>query len=152
MKKIIGLLVIGFLFVSCKVLLSSNEPVSKVVKVTGINQNELYVRSNNWMVNIFKNAKSVIQFTDKESGVITGKYLLAQVSQSSQYAAAQYVYAVINIQVKDGAAKITVTPGAFNYIKGNPYSIYSPEQAKIDVDKLITEFEIYIVKKVDKNW
>ncbi len=40
-----------------------------------LNQDQLYVQANLWLVKIFTDSKSIIQFSDKEAGVIAGKYL-----------------------------------------------------------------------------
>ncbi|WP_107822016.1 DUF4468 domain-containing protein [Mangrovibacterium marinum] len=53
----------------------------QVIEVPGT-KDELYVKANEWMVRSFNNAKSVIQFQDKEAGKIMGKYLLHGSSQS----------------------------------------------------------------------
>lgn len=77
MKKLL-LLPVLFLFISCGITNStpvSISPISSKINVSG-EQNELYVRANNWMVGNFTDAKSVIQFSDKEEGIVTGKYLL----------------------------------------------------------------------------
>ena len=39
-------------------------------------KDENYVLANEWMVETFNNAESVIQFTDKESGTVRGNILL----------------------------------------------------------------------------
>lgn len=154
MKKQIKIILVLTLLIlqSCAVVTTESNPVSKVVNVDGETKNELYVRANNWMVGMFKNAESVIQFTDKESGTITGKYLLGTITAASKYGPAQYAYAIINIQVKDGASKITITPQSFRYAQGNMFTLYNEEKAAADVQALIQEFEIAIKKKENNNW
>lgn len=139
-------------FQNCTVITTESKPVTKVVYVEDATQNELYVRANNWMVVAFNNAESVIQFTDKETGTITGKYLLGTITQASQYGPANRAYAIIQIQVKDGASKITVTPDSFKYAKGNPYTLYTGEKAQEDINALIISFEQSIMQKEDQDW
>ncbi len=136
----------------CAVITTESKPVSKVVNVEDATQNDLYVRANNWMVSAFNNADSVIQFTDKESGTITGKYLLGTISQANQYGPANRAFAIIQIQVKDGASKITITPDSFKYAKGNPYTLYTGEKAQEDINALLISFEQSIKQKEDKDW
>tara|TARA_R110002111_G_C5848927_1_gene359559 strand:+ start:127 stop:594 length:468 start_codon:yes stop_codon:yes gene_type:complete len=155
MRKLLLLPVLTLLiltFQSCAVITTESKPVTKVVNVEGATQNELYVRANNWMVSAFNNAESVIQFTDKETGTITGKYLLGTISQASQYGPANRAFAIIQIQVKDGASKITITPDSFKYAKGNPYTLYTGEKAEEDINALMVSFEQSIKQKEDKDW
>lgn len=155
MRNLLPLILIATIlltFQGCAIITTESNPVTKIVQVENAEQNQLFVRANNWMVEAFNNAESVIQFTDKESGTITGKYLLGTVTAASQYGPANRVFALIKIQVKDGASKITITPEAFKYAKGNPYTLYTNEKAKIDVNNLIRSFEDSIVKKEDNNW
>lgn len=104
------------------------------------------------MVTAFNNADSVIQFTDKETGTITGKYLLGTISQANQYGPANRAFAIIQIQVKDGASKITITPDSFRYAKGNPYTLYTGENVEEDINALILSFEMAIKQKEDDDW
>jgi len=155
MRKLLLLPVLTLLIFSvqsCAVITTESKPVTKVVNIEGATQNDLYVRANNWMVGAFNNAESVIQFTDKETGTITGKYLLATISQASQYGPANRAFAIIQIQVKDGASKITITPDSFKYAKGHPYTLYSGEKAEEDINALMISFEQSIKQKEDKDW
>lgn len=52
---------------------------SHVVEINA-EQNTLYVRANNWMVDQFQNADSVVQFADKESGTVSGRYMLGVIA------------------------------------------------------------------------
>ena len=120
---------------------------SKVFDVNNATKDELYVRANNWMVERFTSAKSVLQFSDKEQGVISGKFLLNSIilGKSSNYGPLVYedVYAIIKIQLKDNKVKITVKPkpykNAFNsFAGGKSYPVESVEQ---DMQSLISSFQ-----------
>lgn len=104
------------------------------------------------MVDTFNNAESVIQFSDKESGSISGRYLLGTVVAPSQYGSGTKAYATIKIKVKDGAAKIIVTPESFTYAKGNMYTLYTEENAQSDILNLINSFKISMGTKEDNSW
>lgn len=127
-------------------------PVVKVIPVENVPQNKLYVRANNWMVGAFKDAKSVVQFSDKESGTITGKYYLTPITATTQYGAGTDAYAIINIQVKDGASKITITPDTFDYMKGNMFTIYNEDIAKERMASIVTSFEETIQLEDNTDW
>ena len=153
MKKLF-LLSISFLLLNCGLtpsLMQSN-PIEKVFKLEGQNKSDLYVKANQWMVNSFNNAKSVIQFSDKESGTITGKYMLGKLTASDRFNPGTEAYAIVNIQVKDGASKVTITPESFKYYKGNPYSLYSEEKAIKDINALFDSFEKYMNTKNNNDW
>jgi len=155
MRKLLFLPVLALLiltFQSCAVITTESKPVTKVVNVEDATKTELYVRANNWMVSAFNNAESVIQFTDKETGTITGKYLLGTITQANQYGPANRAFAIIQIQVKDGASKITITPDSFKYAKGNPYTLYTGEKAEEDINALMVSFEKAIKQKEDNDW
>lgn len=47
-------------------------PYQKVIDVDGT-KTELYVKAMDWMTKTFVSAKAVIQFQDKEAGIIVGK-------------------------------------------------------------------------------
>jgi hypothetical protein len=148
MKKFLSLSVLVIMvisFQSCAISQFEGKDEVRIVKIEHSNLNELYVRANNWMVETFNNAESVIQFSDKESGTISGRYLLGYLTQNSGR-----VFATIKIQVKDGAAKITVSPESFQYAVGMSY--YTGIDAENDVENLLNEFEQYMLQKEDNNW
>ena len=137
---------------SCAVITTESKPITKVVNIEDATKNELYVRANNWMVSAFKNAESVIQFTDKETGTVTGKYLLGTITQANKYGSANRAFAMIQIKVKDSASKITITPDSFRYAKGNIYTLYNGEKATEDINALMISFEQAIKQKEDNDW
>lgn len=147
-----GLVFVILILQNCTVITTESKPYSKVVNVENATKNELYVRANNWMISAFNNAESVIQFSDKESGTITGRYLLGTVTEADQYGPAERAFATIQIKVKDGASKITITPDSFKYRKGNIYTLYTEEKAKDDINALLTSFEQKIKLKEDNDW
>jgi len=79
MKKNVFLGIIGvlILFYGCGTMGGLQEAVtySEVVNVSGSTANDLYVKINMWFVDAFRKADSVIQFSDKDSGIIKGKYI-----------------------------------------------------------------------------
>lgn len=151
MKKTILFLSISALLTSCYSLMPTSvslEPISKTIETTG-DKDELYVKSNNWMVETFNNAKSVIQFTDKESGTVIGRYLLEDNSFNYNY---QYIertiYAIIKLEVKDDAARITISPQPFD-------TTHKKEQAASivysKIENLMLSYENYLSKK-EVSW
>ena len=78
MKSIIGILGLVLAMSSCSVYrdIAPKEMRSKtgIYKVEGKQKDELYMKANLWLVETFNSAESVIQYSDKEYGVISGKF------------------------------------------------------------------------------
>jgi len=72
--------------------------VSKISKNLPFSKNQLYLKSNYWVVDYFTNPKEVIQYSDKEEGVIKGIY-------KNYFLDLQFT-----IQVKDSTAQIDFKP------------------------------------------
>lgn len=136
----------------CAIITTKSIPVESVVKIENTQKNTLFVRANNWMVDTFNNAKSVVQFTDKESGTISGRYLLGTVTNASEYGPARFAYASIKIQVKDNASKITIKPESFTYAKDNMFTLYTESLAQRDINKLMISFQNAMQKSEDSDW
>lgn len=49
-------------------------PFIDIVDVPGKSAGELYIEINKWAVEVFQKANSVIEFSDKESATVSGKY------------------------------------------------------------------------------
>jgi hypothetical protein len=153
MKRITFLVVCCLFFIQgCAVITTQSVPVEKVVTVQNTTQNDMYIKANNWMVDNFNNAESVIQFADKESGTVSGRYLLGTITGSSKYGPARHAYATIKIKVKDGATKITITPESFTYAKDNMYTLYTEENAQRDINSLMISYENSMQKVEDTDW
>ncbi len=84
--------------VSYKVFTEDQLTRTEVISTQG-KQDDLYVRANNWFVESFTDAESVIQFSDKESGSVSGKYV--DVTQYYNFRS------VIMVDIKDDKVRIT---------------------------------------------
>lgn len=115
-KMLLGLIVVLVMLSGCATTGTKlNEPLifSKVVDVPGINKTDLYVKANMWFVDAFKSAESVIQFTDKESGVIKGKYIGKNVMTGIYICK---ISTTITVEVKDEKYRISFTDPMYQYI------------------------------------
>jgi len=159
--KSIFLIAISLLLSSCATMvwISVSTPKDEDIIDAKGTKNELYIRSNEWMVRNFNNSKSVIQFQDKEDGKILGKYLMnseTYIGESGIYRSplpAIDVYSLISITVKDKTAKIEIEPrGEWKYDRSNTYLLnYSPERAKSDIKLLIESYRKYI-SSIEDVW
>jgi len=116
MKKVIFITLVTLL-TSCSSLMMPIVPTDQLSKTKIIDnltesKSDLYVKANKWMIKSFNNAESVIQFSDKESGTISGKYLLFGAITAGLYGANidSRIFATINVECKDNKAKIEVMP------------------------------------------
>lgn len=66
-------------------------------------QDELYRKANTWMVNTFVSAESVIQYQDKDEGIIMGK---GRATTPRHGIKIQYT---LTIEVRDDRARLSVT-------------------------------------------
>jgi hypothetical protein len=167
MKKAIYLLLI-ILLPSCTTVKPTlfyykDFPAEKEISVDK-SKNDLFIGANSWFVESFNDPTNIIQFSDKEAGVIKGKYLI----QGTYYAGSAYnsesdsrIFAVITILVKDNLTKIIILPqGVGKYYAPDPdtneaYATYgrssiTGEEIKKKANELIADYETYILKY--KNW
>jgi len=160
-NKLIFFSMIVFIY-SCaplnKVHIDYNEyPVSKEIQ-TDYFKDDLYIIANSWMVESFVNAPTVIQFIDKDKGIIIGKYLISgdyDIGESKSFLREvdTRIYGIITILCKDQLTKINIAPqGEGDYYPPDPdpamYSrpnFYpSPEEIQEMINNLIASFEQYI--------
>ena len=91
------------------------EPVaySEVADVVGVSQATLYTKVNMWFVDAFRSAGSVIQFSDKESGVIKGKYIGDNIMAGIYNCK---ISSTITVEVKDEKYRISFADPMYQYI------------------------------------
>ena len=148
------------IFISCGtvniVAIPSPEPSTKNVE-TESNKNSNFIKANEWMVQNFNNAKSVIQFKDKEAGIVKGKYLMKAgvISTTPLVQGTPGLYSVITIRVKDSVSRIEINA---------PSGMYSQKTMGIEVGftkesfltktkYLIASFEVFMKKEsLNDNW
>ncbi|NKI28187.1 DUF4468 domain-containing protein [Arenibacter sp. 6A1] len=124
------------------------EPIDRTIMVDGT-KNDLFVKANNWMVEIFTSPKSVIQFSDKEAGVVTGRYLFKDFGSTvvmGEVVDFGQIYAIIKLNVKDGATKITIDAENFTEVhsKTNESYRYTKEKAVQEIHVLMDNYEQYL--------
>ncbi|MDD4721110.1 MAG: DUF4468 domain-containing protein [Bacteroides sp.] len=150
MKKSLYLILLLFFATSCGTtrMITIDEPTIKVYTDLVDSQDDLFIKANDWMISMFVDASSVIEFSDKEGGVLIGKYLMSGEIRTgySFYATATVdsrVYAKIDIRVRDGRARISIEPiGSWKYDdSGLTIYNYSKENFYQDMDKMMLSFE-----------
>ena len=94
----------------CASVIPNIEPVtgevaSLIVEREDESKDNLYIKANSWAVDTFVSAESVIEFQDKEAGVIKGKYLI-EIVNGIYYLD---IKTTITIQAKDNRCRILLT-------------------------------------------
>jgi hypothetical protein len=145
-KAVLGLLAIGIILTACATSGAKvTEPVTynEVVEVADISQDILYTRANMWFVDAFRSAESVIQFSDKESGVIKGKYI------GDNVMAGIYVCKIastVTVEIRDGRYRISFTDPTYQYVGDALNGIYSRPGAEGPV------VTVEMADKVNEEW
>ncbi len=128
---------------SCMTFTMVSAPKKQKEIVIDGTKDELYVRANIWMARTFTSSKSVIQFQDKDNGVIVGKYLMLT-------AAPNDVYSMVTIYVKDKKTKIEIEPmGEWQYWDG--IGSFSVDDCKKLMDGMILKYELFL-KSNEQIW
>lgn len=98
------------LFSSCqsaRTLTDAENRYQKVIEIPDTSKDELYLMTNDWLISILNSAKSVIEYTDVEKGIIIGKM------NSSLPIGAMNLPVTTNFQikveVKDNKARFTLS-------------------------------------------
>jgi len=150
MKKSIFLISLLFIVNACGTMktIQIDEPVVKVFTDLDDSQDDLFVKANDWMISMFVDASSVIQFSDKEAGVLIGKYLMSgelrtQTSFLTPASVDSRVYAKIDVRVRDNRVRISIEPlNSWQYDdSGLTIYNYSKENFYQDMDKLFLSFD-----------
>ena len=152
-------LVITVFMSSCsvkRIAIPSPEAETKNVE-TETDNNSNFIKANEWMVQSFNDAKSVIQFKDKEAGIVKGKYLLKAgvVSTSPYVQSVPCFYSIITIRVKDNLARIEIDApsGMYSFKVYGIEKGFTKEMFLVEASKLINNFDIYMKKKSSNdNW
>ena len=103
--SIVAMLLVA-LFVVSGCASTSNENVvdemNVVVEVPNKTADELFVLANSWAVDTFNSAEAVIEFSDKDAGIIKGTF-----SHSISGFNTYLTETTITVEVREGRARIT---------------------------------------------
>jgi len=118
----------------------------KIIQITNTTQNDLYIRANEWFVETFHNAESVIQFQDKEAGIIKGKYyyLIPKTFHpvfGNDFELGAVTYSIITVEVKEDKARIQIDKMLNNRFVEMEYDEEVMQNAHIIWDELTKSLE-----------
>ena len=117
--------------------------VQQVINVPGASTSEVFVRANTAAVDIFVKSDCVIEFTDKDAGIIKGKFLLSQV----QVGGLIYdVKASITVEARDGRARITFS-NITSTLRGDAFAgLHRKQYAATEIDET-SKLGVYVKDK-----
>ncbi len=94
----------------------------EIVKVDGVNKDELYVRAREWFALTFKSSKDVIQMDDKAAGKIIGKGSSEGSTKYRMLTMDYWLNYTVSITVKEGRYRYEIT----DFVIENKPSQYVP--------------------------
>lgn len=104
--------------------------MQKVVEIPGLTQDEIYIRANSWFVSTFNSAESVIEFQDKESGKIMGKYVFT-------YGEGVYTFGVkqtVDVEMKEGKMRVSFTNPNYRTLSGMGETYYNTQYTPLETE------------------
>ena len=166
MKKIRSLMVgmIILLLTSCISTGVVKTPLTSqtIIEVPNTSQTDLYVRANSAAVEMFNNASSVIQYSDKDAGMIKGKFVISNVLEGIYY---HRINVIISIEVKDNKMRLSFSDISATYTGDVLNGNYRQEGVTFTVDatsglgkKVKSEIDSFVkvfsekVKTVSSDW
>ena len=127
-----------YLLDSCSSTSNVSAPLAdkyeQIIEVPVASKDELYARVNAWFVETFNSAESVIEFQDKETGKVMGKYAW---SWRDSFGNVFSYRNVISVEVKEGKSRIkfydpsTVRKGYWKLV-----STYSPSAFRDQMQRI----------------
>jgi hypothetical protein len=113
---------------------------SEIIDVSGMVKDDLFVKTNLWAIGYFNKADSVIEYSDKEAGIISGKYIGERKSINAGLSGLS-IKSIFTISVKDEKVKLDLKPAEFIIYNGttgeattSSYVYASVEEADIVAD------------------
>ena len=147
--------IVILLSISCATINPSEvKGMTKIVEAPGASKDELFVKASSWLVDAFNSAKSVIQFSDKEAGVIKGKYRIT----FPQFLETGECEATFTVECKDGKCRLIIDD-PYNFRADDIYSTRITNMTKEgyesvtnDINALCLSFEKYLKEEHDVSW
>ncbi|MCF7833363.1 MAG: DUF4468 domain-containing protein [Candidatus Marinimicrobia bacterium] len=118
----------------------------KIIEIPNTTQDNLYIIANEWFVETFYDAESVIQFQDKGGGIIKGKYryLIPKSYHDifgNYFEVGVVTYSIITVVVKDNKAKINIDKMLNNQLVEMKYDEEVMKNANLVWNKLTESLE-----------
>lgn len=164
MNRIILTVAIVISFISCSTkrsVIKYDAPgkITKEVSTPG-SKDQNFVKANEWFVTMFVNSKNVNRYSDKEAGLVKGKFTLYDettwLSATKDYhpVTSKSINAVITIRVKEDIARleIEVTEPIYTTMYGNVEYGHTLQEVNAKIYGIGTEFVGYMFKDSENEW
>ena len=164
MNKFLVILFLSISTLSCSTSKSIKkyDPPGKVVKEVNTpgSMDENFVKANEWFVIKFVNSKNVNRYSDKEAGLVKGKFMLfdektwVPATKNSYPVTSQSINAVITIRVKENKARleIEVSEPIYTTKYGDIEYGHSLAEVEAQIGKLGADFMQYMFKESENEW
>jgi hypothetical protein len=151
MKRILIIAIVGVMLAGCmpKMTAPNSEElqIERIFQVRNLDKDEIFERSKMWMAKNFKSAKSVIEYENKEKGVIIGNgttdiYIKITLPR---------IVATFTMQedIKDGKVRLKID----NVQQAGGYPIYSEFKKPVqnEIELLTYGLQIYLTNPTNRE-
>ncbi|MDY7026706.1 MAG: DUF4468 domain-containing protein [Spirochaetota bacterium] len=157
MKQTILLLISAAMLFGCAsatTVMSEDPQVIEIIEVDA-SVSDIFRLSNEWMVETFNSAEAVIQYTDKEEGVLMGK----GVSEIPVTLGSWRIGYTLKIETREGKARISIYDMTFAVKSG--YEITEMgrlkyqehwDRVKDDITAIADDYESHLKAGLDASW
>jgi len=148
--------IIGFSMTACATTGVPQIDYSKIIDAPKISKDDLFIKTNLWAVGYFNKADSVIEYSDKTAGIISGKFIGDTHSIMGGLSGSQAVKSVFTISVKDEKVKLDLKPAELITYNGYGQRI-ATSSAFVKNEEIIAEYNATLesLKKAlinSSNW
>lgn len=153
LKAFLGIAIL--MFSSCATSKFAKNPLTyqEIIEVPNENKTALYIKINSVAVDMFNNADSVIQFSDKEAGIIKGKYTTQVVEGVFD---TYKIYLTITAEAKDSKVRLSFTDVTASEINSSGWGIYSRTSTgpefEVETDSKLGQVVLSYVKNFATNF
>lgn len=148
-------IVLSLACASTKNISTLPESYEEIVEISG-SKDSLYTKANLVFVDLFNNADSVLQYSDKEAGVMKGKYVSNISLSTSEYT----TYTTVEVSVKDNKYRISmnlsdvVETSNFWTGRNKPHSVSPTDEilSKMDVEWKVLAASFKNKMNKDSSW
>jgi len=158
MKKVIYLIISFFIFILLFGCITTPSPPGNPIVIQRVveadyTKDEFFRLSNEWLTKTFRSSKSVIQYQDKEEGIIIGKGFtpirMGLVPIDAWF--------TIKIENKENKSRITINDlYGSQYIEGREQTFYYEQsdrdraEAERELNIIVDDYEKFILSEVEE--
>jgi len=155
MRNLILIFAVSLMCIGCVTAMPKESLQSQeVITISGMNKEQIFNKSNQWLAEKFGSANQIIQYKDLKEGKIIGKI----VTTGNQFLATYNFNSTISIDIKDNKSRlsfqahdVTITsPGSVPATR-EIYGKSEADMAKDSFKTIISSYQDYMLDKAKKN-